>query len=146
MDMMGSIFAFNSCWDLALESLDWVRKTWRNDQLRRSVKDVQKKLTLNIFYVIILGTAYVHGIQHATGDFIFILDADMSHHVRQREEEGSPGRRDFSCFVPVNMKNSPNHRASIECTIAQVHDWDDPVRRTMPSPCASASNCRSVAQ
>lgn len=29
-----------------------------------------------------IGTAYVHGIQHATGDFIFILDADMSHHVR----------------------------------------------------------------
>ncbi|KAF9983834.1 dolichol-P-mannose synthesis [Mortierella antarctica] len=29
-----------------------------------------------------LGTAYVHGIQHATGDFIFILDADMSHHPK----------------------------------------------------------------
>ncbi|KAG0317003.1 dolichol-P-mannose synthesis [Dissophora globulifera] len=29
-----------------------------------------------------LGTAYVHGIQHATGDFIFIMDADMSHHPK----------------------------------------------------------------
>lgn len=29
-----------------------------------------------------LGTAYVHGIQHSTGDFIIIMDADMSHHVR----------------------------------------------------------------
>ncbi|KAF9438494.1 dolichol-P-mannose synthesis [Entomortierella beljakovae] len=29
-----------------------------------------------------LGTAYIHGIQHATGDFIFILDADMSHHPK----------------------------------------------------------------
>ncbi|KAG0217326.1 dolichol-P-mannose synthesis [Mortierella sp. NVP41] len=29
-----------------------------------------------------LGTAYVHGIQHATGDFIIILDADMSHHPK----------------------------------------------------------------
>ncbi|TPX66022.1 hypothetical protein SpCBS45565_g04765 [Spizellomyces sp. 'palustris'] len=28
-----------------------------------------------------LGTAYVHGIQHSTGDYIFIMDADMSHHV-----------------------------------------------------------------
>lgn len=27
-----------------------------------------------------LGTAYMHGIQSATGDFVFIMDADMSHH------------------------------------------------------------------
>ncbi|KAJ3021288.1 dolichol-P-mannose synthesis [Thoreauomyces humboldtii] len=27
-----------------------------------------------------LGTAYVHGIQHSTGDYVFIMDADMSHH------------------------------------------------------------------
>lgn len=29
-----------------------------------------------------LGTAYVHGIQHAEGDFIFIMDADLSHHPK----------------------------------------------------------------
>ncbi|ORZ41118.1 nucleotide-diphospho-sugar transferase [Catenaria anguillulae PL171] len=29
-----------------------------------------------------LGTAYVHGIQHATGEFIIIMDADMSHHPK----------------------------------------------------------------
>lgn len=28
-----------------------------------------------------LGTAYVHGIKHATGNFIIIMDADLSHHV-----------------------------------------------------------------
>lgn len=28
-----------------------------------------------------LGTAYIHGIQHATGNFIVIMDADLSHHV-----------------------------------------------------------------
>ena len=27
------------------------------------------------------GTAYVHGMKHATGNFIIIMDADMSHHV-----------------------------------------------------------------
>ena len=29
----------------------------------------------------VTGTAYLHGIKHATGDFIFIMDADLSHHV-----------------------------------------------------------------
>lgn len=28
-----------------------------------------------------LGTAYVHGIKHANGNFIIIMDADLSHHV-----------------------------------------------------------------
>lgn len=28
-----------------------------------------------------LGTAYIHGIKHATGNFILIMDADLSHHV-----------------------------------------------------------------
>lgn len=28
-----------------------------------------------------LGTAYMHGIKNATGNFIVIMDADLSHHV-----------------------------------------------------------------
>lgn len=28
-----------------------------------------------------LGTAYIHGIKHASGNFIIIMDADLSHHV-----------------------------------------------------------------
>lgn len=28
-----------------------------------------------------LGTAYIHGIKHATGNFIILMDADLSHHV-----------------------------------------------------------------
>jgi dolichol-phosphate mannosyltransferase len=41
-----------------------------------------------------LGTAYVHGIKHATGDFIIIMDADMSHHPKfiaefvEKQKEG----------------------------------------------------------
>eukprot|EP00002_Diphylleia_rotans_P039764 TRINITY_DN9307_c0_g1_i1.p1 TRINITY_DN9307_c0_g1~~TRINITY_DN9307_c0_g1_i1.p1 ORF type:complete len:241 (+),score=56.54 TRINITY_DN9307_c0_g1_i1:44-766(+) len=29
-----------------------------------------------------LGTAYIHGLAHATGNFVFIMDADMSHHPK----------------------------------------------------------------
>lgn len=31
--------------------------------------------------VFILGTAYIHGMKHATGNYIIIMDADLSHHV-----------------------------------------------------------------
>ena len=30
------------------------------------------------------GTAYLHGLQHARGDHVIIMDADLSHHVRSR--------------------------------------------------------------
>lgn len=43
-----------------------------------------------------LGSAYIHGLQHATGDTILIMDADLSHHpkfiaqfVRKMKETGS---------------------------------------------------------
>ncbi|KAJ8370770.1 hypothetical protein SKAU_G00107980 [Synaphobranchus kaupii] len=29
-----------------------------------------------------LGTAYIHGVKHATGNFVFIMDADLSHHPK----------------------------------------------------------------
>jgi len=32
-------------------------------------------------YCYLTGTAYVHGIKHATGNFIILMDADLSHHV-----------------------------------------------------------------
>ena len=28
-----------------------------------------------------LGTAYIHGMKHATGNFVILMDADLSHHV-----------------------------------------------------------------
>ncbi|XP_011452277.3 dolichol-phosphate mannosyltransferase subunit 1-like [Crassostrea angulata] len=42
-----------------------------------------------------LGTAYIHGIKHATGNFIIIMDADLSHHPKfipefiQKQKEGN---------------------------------------------------------
>lgn len=32
-----------------------------------------------------LGTAYIHGMKHATGNFIIIMDADLSHHVSRKD-------------------------------------------------------------
>ena len=29
-------------------------------------------------------TAYIHGLNFCTGDFVIIMDADFSHHVRRR--------------------------------------------------------------
>uniref|UniRef100_A0A674P238 Dolichol-phosphate mannosyltransferase subunit 1 n=1 Tax=Takifugu rubripes TaxID=31033 RepID=A0A674P238_TAKRU len=42
-----------------------------------------------------LGTAYLHGIKQATGNFIFIMDADLSHHPKfmpdfiKKQKEGN---------------------------------------------------------
>lgn len=33
------------------------------------------------FILFTSGTAYIHGMKHATGNFIIIMDADLSHHV-----------------------------------------------------------------
>ncbi|CDP08385.1 unnamed protein product [Coffea canephora] len=29
-----------------------------------------------------LGTAYIHGLKHASGHFVVIMDADLSHHPK----------------------------------------------------------------
>ncbi|XP_072917778.1 dolichol-phosphate mannosyltransferase subunit 1 isoform X1 [Hemitrygon akajei] len=42
-----------------------------------------------------LGTAYIHGMQHASGNFVFIMDADLSHHPKfipefiRKQKEGN---------------------------------------------------------
>lgn len=42
-----------------------------------------------------LGTAYVHGLKHSTGNFIILMDADLSHHPKfiekmvQKQKEGN---------------------------------------------------------
>ncbi|KAM0895258.1 hypothetical protein ACQ4PT_023922 [Festuca glaucescens] len=43
-----------------------------------------------------LGTAYIHGLKHASGDFVVIMDADLSHHpkylpsfIRKQKETGA---------------------------------------------------------
>uniref|UniRef100_A0A0E0GVT5 dolichyl-phosphate beta-D-mannosyltransferase n=1 Tax=Oryza nivara TaxID=4536 RepID=A0A0E0GVT5_ORYNI len=43
-----------------------------------------------------LGTAYLHGLKHASGDFVVIMDADLSHHLLEISEtlEQSPQQLD----------------------------------------------------
>ena len=31
--------------------------------------------------LLVSGTAYIHGLKHASGNFVVIMDADLSHHV-----------------------------------------------------------------
>ncbi|NXL06638.1 DPM1 mannosyltransferase, partial [Mesembrinibis cayennensis] len=48
------------------------------EKIYGSDKIVMKKIISVLFSS---GTAYIHGMKHATGNFIVIMDADLSHHV-----------------------------------------------------------------
>ena len=52
------------------------------------------------------GTAYVHGIKHAKGDFIIIMDADLSHHVSGTLVSTLLGK--YCNNVPRGVKNKDN--------------------------------------
>eukprot|EP00735_Rhodelphis_limneticus_P003989 TRINITY_DN15530_c0_g1::TRINITY_DN15530_c0_g1_i1::g.28538::m.28538 TRINITY_DN15530_c0_g1::TRINITY_DN15530_c0_g1_i1::g.28538 ORF type:complete len:259 (-),score=76.86,sp/Q9WU83/DPM1_CRIGR/68.07/3e-121,Glycos_transf_2/PF00535.21/8.2e-37,Glyco_tranf_2_3/PF13641.1/2.3e-13,Glyco_tranf_2_2/PF10111.4/4.4e-07,Glyco_transf_21/PF13506.1/3e-06,Glyco_tranf_2_4/PF13704.1/0.0068,Glyco_tranf_2_5/PF13712.1/0.089 TRINITY_DN15530_c0_g1_i1:86-796(-) len=53
-----------------------------------------------------LGSAYMHGIKHATGDYVIILDADMSHHPKfipefiAKQKEGNYDVVTGSRYIP----------------------------------------------
>uniref|UniRef100_A0A8C6TAY8 Dolichol-phosphate mannosyltransferase subunit 1 n=1 Tax=Neogobius melanostomus TaxID=47308 RepID=A0A8C6TAY8_9GOBI len=57
--------------DGTLEVAEQLQKIYGDDKIL--LRPRAKKLGL--------GTAYIHGLKHATGNFIFIMDADLSHHV-----------------------------------------------------------------
>ncbi|RKO82934.1 nucleotide-diphospho-sugar transferase [Blyttiomyces helicus] len=72
-----------------------------------------------------LGTAYVHGIQHSTGDFVFIMDADMSHHPK---------------FIPEFIRLQKAHNLDVVTGTRYksgggVHGWD--LRRKLTSRVAN---------
>ncbi|CAK8694094.1 unnamed protein product [Clavelina lepadiformis] len=58
--------------DGTLDVAKQLQKIYGNDQI--VLRPREKKLGL--------GTAYVHGMKHATGNFIVIMDADLSHHPK----------------------------------------------------------------
>ncbi|XP_067952123.1 dolichol-phosphate mannosyltransferase subunit 1-like [Watersipora subatra] len=71
--------------DGTLEVAKQLQKIYGSDKI--VLRPREKKLGL--------GTAYIHGIKHATGTFIIIMDADLSHHpkaipqfIRKQQETG----------------------------------------------------------
>jgi len=72
-----------------------------------------------------LGSAYKHGIAHATGNFIVIMDADMSHHPKyiqnfiKKQKEGN-------CDIVTGSRYIPG---------GGVHGWD--LRRKLTSRVAN---------
>ncbi|XP_040293243.1 dolichol-phosphate mannosyltransferase subunit 1 [Bufo bufo] len=58
--------------DGTLEVAKQLRKIYGSDKIL--LRPREKKLGL--------GTAYIHGMQHASGNFIIIMDADLSHHPK----------------------------------------------------------------
>ena len=72
-----------------------------------------------------LGTAYVHGLAHATGEFVVIMDADLSHHPRAIPEFIAKQRSgDFD--VVTGTRYVPG---------GGVHGWD--TRRKLTSRVAN---------
>ncbi|KAI9173114.1 dolichol-P-mannose synthesis [Blastocladiella emersonii ATCC 22665] len=72
-----------------------------------------------------LGTAYVHGIENATGNFVIIMDADMSHHPK---------------FIPEFIKLQKAQNLDIVTGTRYtgsggVHGWD--LRRKLTSRVAN---------
>ncbi|KAG5613595.1 hypothetical protein H5410_024876 [Solanum commersonii] len=63
-----------------------------------------------------LGTAYIHGLKHASGNFVVIMDADLSHHVRT--EGGICGVQWVSFMLDVMERNDSNSSGRHCCIIA----------------------------
>ncbi|KAG7024111.1 Dolichol-phosphate mannosyltransferase subunit 1 [Cucurbita argyrosperma subsp. argyrosperma] len=51
-----------------------------------------------------LGTAYCHGLKHATGNFVVIMDADLSHHIENRVTK-EKNEAVYNCIVGFLLKN-----------------------------------------
>ena len=54
-------------------------------------------------------TAYIHGLNFCTGDFVIIMDADLSHHVRRA-----------CCIIVASQLNSPSTQAEVHTPIYPV--------------------------
>ncbi|KAK5647925.1 hypothetical protein RI129_002817 [Pyrocoelia pectoralis] len=90
--------------DGTLEAAEQLQKIYGSSKI--VLRPREKKLGL--------GTAYIHGIKHATGNFIIIMDADLSHHPK---------------YIPEFIKNQQLHNYDIVTGTRYlgnggVHGWD----------------------
>lgn len=72
-----------------------------------------------------LGTAYVHGLKYATGDFVIIMDADFSHHPKF-----IPKFIDIQKKTGADIVTGTRYRSTSSLT-GGVHGWD--IKRKMTS-------------
>ena len=73
-----------------------------------------------------LGTAYVHGLHHASGEYVIIMDADLSHHPRAIPEFVAEAARRPGADVVTGTRYVPG---------GGVHGWD--TRRKLTSRVAN---------
>jgi glycosyltransferase involved in cell wall biosynthesis len=86
-----------------------------------------------------LGTAYIHGLERARGEFIVIMDADMSHHPK---------------FIPVRAPEAsslpPSNAGAAAAGCAPTHRRSAPPRlrrsssRSRPPPAPTLSRARAT--
>lgn len=72
-----------------------------------------------------LGTAYIHGMKHATGNFIVIMDADLSHHVSLtafRSLKHLPLLTKYIYYSLSLSLNSSNYNKKVITMLLLVHD------------------------
>ncbi|WFD03490.1 dolichyl-phosphate beta-D-mannosyltransferase [Malassezia obtusa] len=69
-------------------------------------------------------TAYIHGLESCTGDFVIIMDADFSHHVRARLTQPKFIPEMISKQLETNADIVQGTRYSGPSTGAGVYGWD----------------------
>ena len=91
MPYPSSLSSVNSTTDCEFSSLDWeliIVDDASPDGTQTIAKQLQKLYTPERIVLkprsgkLGLGTAYVHGLQYARGNFVIIMDADFSHHPK----------------------------------------------------------------
>ncbi|KAF8909935.1 dolichol-phosphate mannosyltransferase [Mucidula mucida] len=70
-----------------------------------------------------LGTAYIHGLNFVTGDFVIIMDADFSHHPKFIPQFISLQEK-HNLDIVTGTRYRATSKPSATCTPGGVHGWD----------------------
>ena len=99
-----------------------------------------------------LGSAYIDGLKLVTGNFIFIMDADLSHHVSPQEGATGYGPAVVCCpavvfnmthaghlMLSVRTANPAQARKVVECRLLIIISFASPA---MPAHADSSSHAK----